>query len=390
MVFTTIGKGLNMDAFSISNISLEKGRKPAHIGEIRNWQGQKFQKQGNGSWKLIVENKDKTNQLLLKANLNAIGQRYRIPLGEPMTFDEADGMKTNPNYFKNDSYKTNCQTCVVVYELRRRGFDISAKRKDANLWNQTRTARESNWCFNDTEREKITQSQSLDDYLSNIENLTKEEGRYHIDFGFWSSYNSRKYFHVVTLERTKGELFLYDPQNGKKSNIRDYFTGYSLIIGHQGNLIKVSDKTFNIEHLDGLFDLRGKARLNDKGQVVQPKPKEDKPKQPTTREKFVDAIADERYGSRGLIIKNPNKNEDIKNFILEGKDVAVFFKNKDLILDSLNFEDYLRKSDWYKLPWSSRGQNVYSYNYGEGSNKIHVRTEGYLHAVYDRIKEKIQ
>lgn len=48
--FTSIARGLNMGSFVESKQEfLEKGRK-AQIGEVREWRGQKFQKQPNGGW----------------------------------------------------------------------------------------------------------------------------------------------------------------------------------------------------------------------------------------------------------------------------------------------------------------------------------------------------
>ncbi len=48
--------------------------------------------------------------------------------GKPMAHEEADSGKVNPNFNDTgvDGYKTNCQTCVAVYEARRRGFNVEA------------------------------------------------------------------------------------------------------------------------------------------------------------------------------------------------------------------------------------------------------------------------
>ena len=48
--FTSVAKSLSLDAFQESKEEfLEKGKR-AQIGEIREWKGQKFQKQVNGGW----------------------------------------------------------------------------------------------------------------------------------------------------------------------------------------------------------------------------------------------------------------------------------------------------------------------------------------------------
>ena len=47
--------------------------------------------------------------------------------GMPMTFDEADHGRSNPNYyFEEEAFKYNCQCCVVAHEARIRGYDVQA------------------------------------------------------------------------------------------------------------------------------------------------------------------------------------------------------------------------------------------------------------------------
>jgi hypothetical protein len=43
-----------------------------------------------------------------------------------MTFEEANKMRGNPHYRESETYRINCQTCVVANELRRRGFPVEA------------------------------------------------------------------------------------------------------------------------------------------------------------------------------------------------------------------------------------------------------------------------
>ena len=52
----------------------------------------------------------------------ALGQK-----GAPMSMKQAN-TGTNPNFSKGDGYMTNCQRCVLAYTLRRRGYDVVAKR----------------------------------------------------------------------------------------------------------------------------------------------------------------------------------------------------------------------------------------------------------------------
>jgi hypothetical protein len=55
-----------------------------------------------------------------------IEKQLGIKQGAPMTFEEANEMRGNPHYSEAESYRINCQTCVVANELRRRGFPVEA------------------------------------------------------------------------------------------------------------------------------------------------------------------------------------------------------------------------------------------------------------------------
>ena len=50
---------------------------------------------------------------------------YGIPT--PMSFDDADHGNCNPGSSDDEGRDTNCQVCVAVYELRRRGYNVVAK-----------------------------------------------------------------------------------------------------------------------------------------------------------------------------------------------------------------------------------------------------------------------
>lgn len=57
---------------------------------------------------------------------NAIGTQ-----GAPMSMKQAN-VGTNPDYNKGDGYMINCQRCVLAYALRRRGYDVVARRGTRN------------------------------------------------------------------------------------------------------------------------------------------------------------------------------------------------------------------------------------------------------------------
>lgn len=52
---------------------------------------------------------------------------HRFTDDDPITVIRADGTKANPRFMERRGYRVNCQTCVVAYEARLRGYDVEAK-----------------------------------------------------------------------------------------------------------------------------------------------------------------------------------------------------------------------------------------------------------------------
>lgn len=62
-------------------------------------------------------------------NCHEIEKGLKILKGRRMSIEDADKQSANPNYYKDKTYRINCQTCVPTYQLRLWGFDITAKAK---------------------------------------------------------------------------------------------------------------------------------------------------------------------------------------------------------------------------------------------------------------------
>lgn len=154
----------------------------------------------------------------------------------------------NPNYKKK--FTINCQSCVVAYEMRRRGFDVQAVGNTANsiprvlshhtelAWlddnGNTPKSKEVTWVW---DANKDTMVKSM---IANLETVTKEVGRYHIK---WTWGNARS-GHIITCERlTNGVLRIYDPQNGKEiSNLSEYGKGF---LHNSLKVLRVDNLRFN-------------------------------------------------------------------------------------------------------------------------------------------------
>jgi hypothetical protein len=55
-----------------------------------------------------------------------VEQALRIKRGKPMSIDEADKQKANPNVHKSRVYQLNCSACAATYVMREWGFDVEA------------------------------------------------------------------------------------------------------------------------------------------------------------------------------------------------------------------------------------------------------------------------
>lgn len=165
-------------------------------------------------------------------NENKVTEKLNLEQGWIMTHEEANALKGNPNFGKSEEYNINCQSCVVAYELRRRGFDVEAMprfRNDPNDIPQKLALKiEMAWkdvdsdempqrlkaggAYYDKEQKKYlfkTDEQVLEDFNE----ITKEKGRYHMFFSWKGKYREG---HIICVERlNNGQIRLYDPQSGK-------------------------------------------------------------------------------------------------------------------------------------------------------------------------------
>lgn len=139
--------------------------------------------------------------------------------------------KYNQAYKDQNQYRINCQSCVVAYEARRRGYDVEAVGRTKKNQNQEDLARDcaAAWVdpatgnapkvlVNDPKIRTAKQTQKW------LEQNIEEGGRYHFSHG-WKGTNGRN-GHIVTIEKdSSGALRIFDPQNGKTytgSDATDY------------------------------------------------------------------------------------------------------------------------------------------------------------------------
>ena len=186
-----------------------------------------------------------------------------VKVGKPMTHEDADTGKPNPNYFAGEGYKINCQSCVVSYEARRRGYNVQAK---ANMNNPVAKKLSYNtnlaWLDADGNHPKIVRSgaKNSKQLLKYMQDNMKEGERYTLQM-YWRDYNSG---HIIHAYKENGEIVLYDPQVPEafahtkgEDNILNYFKRLKYTRNGQDvspNLLRVDNLRIDADIADGIME----------------------------------------------------------------------------------------------------------------------------------------
>lgn len=183
---------------------------------------------------------DEAERKEMAKNWLEIEKALGVKKGRMMTVEEADRSYSNPHFSDIDAlqagYKHNCQTCTMVYNLRRCGFNIESmpsppdnknidnfsnfcKRKGLD-WKTRFYATDGSevdytWSYMSDITDEISDKQAF------IENNTSKAGRYEI-YCAWEKGDA----HVFCVERlSDGSLLWLDPQSGAYGDATK-FRGY--------------------------------------------------------------------------------------------------------------------------------------------------------------------
>lgn len=147
--------------------------------------------------------------------------------GKPMTFEEANSLRSNPHFGEKKMYNVNCQSCVVSHELRMRGWNVEAignnRRKDSLP--RILSYRVQKAWIDRTTNEEPKRLSAID--FTDLFNKVRTPGRYHV---LWV-WKGQKSGHIITFERTANGGFFYDPQSGKRYTL-------DAINAEWGNLVR--------------------------------------------------------------------------------------------------------------------------------------------------------
>lgn len=153
-----------------------------------------------------------------------------VKRGPAMTHEEADEGRANPKYLTDRNYQINCQTCVVAYEARRRGYDVEARARNRLSGTQAELAGKPEVAWIDPATGKTVTAMKNPTNIRTSKQATQwleqnmvEGGRYEFAHG-WKGTDGRR-GHILTATKKNGAVSLFDPQSGK-SYTGDSFTEY--------------------------------------------------------------------------------------------------------------------------------------------------------------------
>ena len=165
-----------------------------------------------------VDNERNYNKIVASENMYP-SSIAGIKKCEKMTLESANGGKVNPKYDEHYGYKINCQSCVVCYEARLRGYNMyTMPNVKGSALEKLQSRYRDAWINPETGdyAEPIPEGKEVKTPKECYEFLMKnvEEGkRYNLGMD-WKGHS--KDGHVVTIYKENGDLILYDPQNGQK------------------------------------------------------------------------------------------------------------------------------------------------------------------------------
>ena len=173
-----------------------------------------------------------------------------VERGRDMTFTEADSGNVNPNYEECNGFQCNCQTCVVVFEARLRGYDVEAMPYRQNS-NADKLAEHTNLAWLTPEGKHPSyvfdvNANSPNAVYNFISQTVKPGERYTMEGNWKGCYGSG---HIISVFREdSGNLVFYDPQTNNCYNERSIKENF-LNRMQKGNTENTAVKLLRIDNL---------------------------------------------------------------------------------------------------------------------------------------------
>lgn len=139
----------------------------------------------------------------------------------PMNYDDADSGNVNAQVGKNVDTRNNCQGCVVTFEARCRGIDVTAAGYDNEEF-RLLLEKDQTLAWRNSKGEHPRLTAVFDSEDSAMTFLTGSEmaknGRYQLGVNKW---NGEKDGHILNLIRVDGVSYIYDGQLKYRCELSD-------------------------------------------------------------------------------------------------------------------------------------------------------------------------
>lgn len=196
-----------------------------------------------------------------------------VQRGDPMSFEQADTGKVNPNYGKDYGYSINCQSCVVGFEARQRGYNVRTLPNKNNptakmlsrftnrAWIDPATGKPPEYI---SDKSKTYTPKTYKTYL---ESIIEQGKRYTLEFGWKGRGNSG---HIVNLDRTEsGVLRIKDNQRGMNeksewigdaeilqylSRLRYSRTFYGTKVNTPPEVLRIDNMQFDMDVVENIME----------------------------------------------------------------------------------------------------------------------------------------
>lgn len=206
-----------------------------------------------------------------------------VKRGDPMDETEADEGRPNPNFEEDHAYQINCQSCVVTYEARRRGYNVQTlpnyEEEGGALYRLSKDTRLA-WIDPLTgEKPEFIRhpasAKTVKAYVQWLNIAVEKDKRYTLQV-FWK----RRGGHIVHIRKDADDrLEIYDPQTGELFSYKLWrntrtkkrietsvdmvewflkqvrFTYYGRWAGPE--LLRVDDKAFNLDIVNEIMEKYG-------------------------------------------------------------------------------------------------------------------------------------
>lgn len=181
---------------------------------------------------------------------------------KPMSREEADGGNVNPHYndeqSRSDGYRTNCQSCVVAYEARLRGYNVEVlpNKKGSVLEKLSHHSKDAWIDLNTGEVAEVDNlSSSSAKKMYNELDSKIEKGKRYVFRMVWKRDVCG---HVVSMGKDDKGMYLYDPQSGKTFREDELIHSYLDRVSTRGYnrkpwLLRIDDKAFNPDYYNQIM-----------------------------------------------------------------------------------------------------------------------------------------